>query len=125
MLALVLVWGSLWLLLTAMLLFGTAMSLFDVAINTEGTALESLSGCTVMSNLNAMFSVGAMVGAAIAGALLRAQVDPRLQLAAIGVAPQSWSHWSRVGCCRCIPRPPKTRRSSTSPGRAACCWSSA
>ncbi len=86
MLALVLVWGSLWLLLPAMLLIGMAMSLFDVAINTEGTALESLSGRTVMSNLHAMFSVGAMAGAAITGALLRAQVDPRLQLAAIGVA---------------------------------------
>jgi predicted MFS family arabinose efflux permease len=86
MLALVLVWGSLWLLLPAMLLFGMAMSLFDVAINTEGTALESLSGRTVMSNLHAMFSVGAMAGAATTGALLRAQVDARVQLAVIGVA---------------------------------------
>ena len=86
MLALVLLWGSLWLLLPAMLLFGMAMSLFDVAINTEGTALESLSGRTVMSNLHAMFSVGAMAGAALTGALLRAKVDPRVQLAAIGVA---------------------------------------
>ena len=85
MLALVLVWGTLWLLLPAMLLFGMAMSLFDVAINTEGTALESVSGRTVMSNLHAMFSVGAMAGAALTGALLRAAVDPRVQLAAIGV----------------------------------------
>jgi fucose permease len=84
-LALALVWGTLWLLLPAMLLFGMAMSLFDVAINTEGTALESLSGRTVMSNLHAMFSVGAMAGAALTGALLRAGVDPRVQLAAIGI----------------------------------------
>lgn len=86
MLALALVWGTLWLLLPAMLLFGMAMSLFDVAINTEGTAIESLSGRTVMSNLHAMFSVGAMAGAALTGALLRAGVDARLQLAAIGIA---------------------------------------
>jgi fucose permease len=86
MLALALVWGTLWLLLPAMLLFGMGMSLFDVAINTEGTALESLSGRTVMSNLHAMFSVGAMAGAASTGALLRAGVDPRLQLATIGMA---------------------------------------
>lgn len=85
MLALALVWGTLWLLLPAMLLFGMAMSLFDVAINTEGTALESLSGRTVMSNLHAMFSVGAMVGAASTGAMLRAGVDARIQLAAIGI----------------------------------------
>jgi predicted MFS family arabinose efflux permease len=85
-LSLTLVWGTLWLLLPAMLLFGMAMSLFDVAINTEGTALESLAGRTVMSNLHAMFSVGAMAGAALTGALLRASVDPRVQLAAIGIA---------------------------------------
>jgi predicted MFS family arabinose efflux permease len=84
-LALALVWGTLWLLLPAMLLFGMAMSLFDVAINTEGTALESVSGRTVMSNLHAMFSVGAMAGAALCGTLLHAGVDARLQLAAIGL----------------------------------------
>jgi fucose permease len=86
MLALALVWGSLALLLPAMLLFGMALSLFDVAINTEGTALESVSGRTVMSNLHGMFSVGAMAGAAVTGGLLRAGVDPRVQLAAIGIA---------------------------------------
>lgn len=86
MLALALLWGRLGLLLPAMLLFGMAMSLFDVAINTEGTALESLSGRAVMSNLHAMFSVGAMAGAALTGALLRAGVDARVQLALIGLA---------------------------------------
>jgi predicted MFS family arabinose efflux permease len=86
MLALTLVWGSLWALLPAMVLLGMAMSLFDVAINTEGTALEAMSGRTVMSNLHAMFSVGAMAGAALTGALLHAAVAPRLQLAVIGIA---------------------------------------
>jgi predicted MFS family arabinose efflux permease len=83
-LAMTLLWPTLALLLPAMLLFGAAMSLFDVAINTEGTALESLSGRTVMSNLHGMFSLGAMAGAALTGALLRAGVAPVLQLAAIG-----------------------------------------
>lgn len=86
LLALALVWGTLWLMLPAMLMFGMAMSLFDVAINTEGTALESLSGRLVMSNLHAMFSVGAMAGAASTAALLRVGVDPSVQLAAIGIA---------------------------------------
>lgn len=85
MLALALCWPSLALLLPAMVLFGAAMSLFDVAINTEGTALESMSGRTIMSNLHAMFSVGAMAGAVLTGALLRVGVAPRLQLVAIGV----------------------------------------
>jgi predicted MFS family arabinose efflux permease len=85
LLALTLVWGNLWVLLPAMLVLGMAMSLFDVAVNTEGTALEALGSRPVMSNLHAMFSVGAMSGAALTGALLRAAVDPKLQLAAIGM----------------------------------------
>jgi predicted MFS family arabinose efflux permease len=85
MLALALHWPGLAWLLPAMLVFGASMSLYDVAINAEGTALESLSGRTVMSNLHGMFSVGGMTGAALTGALLRAGVAPGLQLAGIAV----------------------------------------
>ena len=53
-------------LLPAMLIFGASMSLFDVAINTEGSELESLGGRAIMSNLHGMFSVGGMTGAALA-----------------------------------------------------------
>jgi len=70
-------------LLPAMLVFGAAMSLFDVAINTEGSELESLAGRPVMSNLHAMFSVGGMTGAAVCAWLLAASVAPRLQLLGI------------------------------------------
>lgn len=85
LLALALLWPGLAGLLPAMLLFGMTISLFDVAINTEGTALESLGGRPVLSNLHGMFSLGAMGGAALAGALLRAGIDARVQLAAIGL----------------------------------------
>ncbi|TCO82360.1 fucose permease [Plasticicumulans lactativorans] len=85
MLALALTWPGLALLLPAMVVFGAAMSLFDVAINAEGTALESLSGRAVMSNLHGMFSVGGMAGAALVAALLRAGVAPLAQLAGIGL----------------------------------------
>jgi fucose permease len=67
-------------LLPAMLIFGASMSLFDVAINTEGSALESLGGRAIMSNLHGMFSVGGMIGAALASGLLGLGVAPRLQL---------------------------------------------
>jgi len=70
-------------LLGAMLVFGAASSLFDVAINTEGSALESLGGRAVMSNLHGMFSVGGMTGAALASHLLAIGVAPRLQLFAV------------------------------------------
>jgi fucose permease len=70
-------------LLPAMVTLGAAMSLFDVAINTEGSMLETLGGRPVMSNLHGMFSVGGMTGASIAALLLDLQVAPRTQLAVV------------------------------------------
>jgi len=70
-------------LVPAMFLFGAAMSLFDVAINTEGSQLETLGGRAIMSNLHGMFSVGGMAGAALAAGLLGIGVAPRLQLVGV------------------------------------------
>jgi len=80
LLAAVLEYRSAAVLLPAMLAFGASMSLFDVAINTEGSELESLGGRAIMSNLHGMFSVGGMAGAALAAGLLHAGVTPRWQL---------------------------------------------
>ncbi|CAD5366278.1 Fucose permease [Rubrivivax sp. A210] len=86
MLALTLHWPGLPWLLPTMVAFGAAMSLYDVAINTEGTALESLGGRAVMGGLHGMFSLGGMAGAALAAVLLRAEVGAALQLGAVAVA---------------------------------------
>jgi predicted MFS family arabinose efflux permease len=86
LLALALQWPGLSWLLSTMLVFGAAMSLYDVAINTEGTALEAVGGRPVLGGLHAMFSVGGMGGAAAAAALLRADVDAGVQLAGISAA---------------------------------------
>jgi len=80
MLGVALEFASVAVLLPAMVIFGASMSLFDVAINTEGSELESLGGRAIMSNLHGMFSVGAMAGAAVTAALLTLDVAPRLQL---------------------------------------------
>lgn len=85
MLALALHWPTLGWMLPSMLLFGAAMSLFDVAINTEGSALESLAGRAVMSNLHGSFSLGGMAGAALGALLLRWQWPAELQLACVGL----------------------------------------
>jgi len=71
-------------LLAAMLAFGASMSLFDVAINTEGSELEGLGGRPIMSNLHGMFSVGGMAGAALTFGLLDLEVPPRMQLPVVG-----------------------------------------
>lgn len=67
-------------LLASMVLFGASMSLFDVSINTEGSELEARGGRPIMSNLHGMFSVGGMLGAAVAAGLLWVGVAPRWQL---------------------------------------------
>ena len=71
-------------LLLAMLLLGAGESVFDVAINAEGTSLEVLSGRAVMSGFHGMFSLGAMIGATSAALLLKAEVPNLIQL--VGVA---------------------------------------
>jgi fucose permease len=85
LLAMVLHWPHWWLLLLASLVFGSAMSILDVAINTEGTMLEALEGHPIMGNLHGTFSLGAMAGAALAGALIGLGWPAGTQLAAFGV----------------------------------------
>jgi fucose permease len=79
-----LLWPSIYLLMSACLFFGISMSIYDVAINAEGTALEHRSGRPVMGNLHGCFSLGAMAGAALAAAALRGGVDAALQMALSG-----------------------------------------
>lgn len=83
-LALSLVLPGLWALLPVMMLLGASESVYDVAINAEGTTLETMSGRGVMSGFHGMFSLGAMVGAAAAALMLRVGIAPSMQL--IGVA---------------------------------------
>ena len=83
-LGLSLVMPGVWTLLPVMLLFGASESVFDVAINAEGTALETLSNRGVMSGFHGMFSLGAMIGAASAATMLRAAITPSVQLACVG-----------------------------------------
>lgn len=97
MLALTLHWGHLALLLVAMLVFGAAGSLYDVAINTEGSALEAMSGRPIMGNLHGSFSIGGMAGAALAGLMLRAGWSAQLQLAVVGAVVSLWVLWSARG----------------------------
>ena len=70
-------------LLPLMVVFGASESVFDVAINAEGTTLEIMSGRAVMSGFHGMFSLGAMGGAALTAAMLEAGVLPAVQLGGV------------------------------------------
>jgi predicted MFS family arabinose efflux permease len=84
-------------LLATMLLLGAGSALFDVAINSEGNALEMQAGRKVMSGLHAMFSLGGMAGALLCAGLLSLGTVPSAQmlgsaivLALVLVAAASW-----------------------------------
>ncbi len=97
-LALVLHLGAYPLALGAMGLFGAAMSVYDMAINTEAAALERVSGQPIMGRMHGFFSLGAMVGAALCSAMLGAGWTAGAQLLAVAlpVAASAWwasGHW--------------------------------
>lgn len=84
------------LLLVAWVL-GACMCLFDVALNTEGAALERLGGRPFMSHLHGMFSVGGMLGAGAVAALLAAGVAPRAQFWGLGLGVALVALWAARG----------------------------
>jgi predicted MFS family arabinose efflux permease len=75
--------SALWPLLLALSVLGASESVFDVAINAEGTTLETLSGRAVMSGFHGMFSLGAMCGAALAALMLRLVIPASTQLLSV------------------------------------------
>ena len=85
LLSAVLVVQGLTALLPLAVVLGACMSLFDVALNTEGAALERLGGRPVMSHLHGMFSVGGMLGAGAVAALWKTGVPPGVQLGCLGL----------------------------------------
>lgn len=112
MLMLVVHWPGYVTLLLAMLVFGSTMSVYDVGINTEGSALEAAGGRPIMGGLHGMFSVGAMLGAALTALLLRWEVSVALQLGGVGVCASVWmvlaSRWM-------LPTAPVTEASAETP----------
>lgn len=84
--------GAYALVLAAMVAFGAAMSVYDMAINTEAAALERVAGQPIMGRMHGFFSLGAMGGATACSAMLAAQWTPGLQLLllALGVALTAW-----------------------------------
>ncbi len=79
---------SLWpsaypLLLVLMFCFGSAVALFDVAINAEASELEQRSGRKLMSGFHGMFSLGSMAAAAVVSALIGQGVPAAWQVSGL------------------------------------------
>lgn len=73
---------SLPLLALGLFLFGASNGIMDVSMNAQGAAVEHGLHRPVMSSLHAMFSLGGLAGAGVAGLLLWAGVTPALHVAA-------------------------------------------
>ena len=72
------------LLLPALLIFGMANAMFDVAMNAQAATVEASRHRPIMSALHGMFSLGGMIGAAFGGLMLSLHVPPLVHTALIG-----------------------------------------
>jgi MFS family permease len=69
-------------LFAVLFLFGLMAGANDVAINSQGVAIEKLLGSPTMSRFHAMFSIGGIAGAALGGLIASRGIDPKLHLSA-------------------------------------------
>jgi predicted MFS family arabinose efflux permease len=69
----------------ALFIFGALAAAMDVSMNAQGVEVEKALGAPTMSRFHGMFSLGAMIGAAIGGSLAARSVPPLLHFAASGV----------------------------------------
>jgi predicted MFS family arabinose efflux permease len=72
-------------LLLAVLVVGAANGVLDIAMNTQGVAVERALGTRLFSSLHAAFSFGALAGAGSAAVVAAAGIDPLPHLAVAGV----------------------------------------
>jgi MFS family permease len=71
---------NLWTLFVALFVYGFMAGSNDVAMNSQGVALERLMGRPTMSRFHAMFSIGGIVGAAAGGLIASRSVSPQVHL---------------------------------------------
>lgn len=71
-------------LFAALFVFGFMAGSNDVAMNSQGVAIERLMGTPTMSRFHGMFSIGGIVGAAIGGFIASQSVSPQIHLPVAG-----------------------------------------
>jgi MFS family permease len=64
--------------------YGFGMGCVDVAMNTEATRVEALTGRRIMSGIHATFSVGSLVGAGVGAVLAATSIGFAAQFVAVG-----------------------------------------
>jgi predicted MFS family arabinose efflux permease len=77
---------SLALLCVACVAFGASNGALDVSMNAHGVAVEARAGRPILSSFHAAFSLGGLIGALVGAAGAGADIDVRVQLAALALA---------------------------------------
>ena len=77
--------------------FGACVGLFDVAINAEGSAIETAMGRKVMSQMHGLWSLGGMAGALAASAMTRVGWAPAMQTGLVALAALAGAGLACVG----------------------------
>jgi MFS family permease len=72
-------------LCVALLTFGAAAGMADIAMNTQGAQLEERLGRSIMSGLHGAWSVGGIIGSAIGVLAAHADVDARVHLGIMAI----------------------------------------
>jgi MFS family permease len=70
----------------ALLLYGVAGGLLDVAMNAQGVVVQERYGRSIMSGLHGVWSIGGLTGAATAGLAARADMGAPAHLLIVGAA---------------------------------------
>ncbi|KAB7731485.1 MFS transporter [Rudanella paleaurantiibacter] len=76
---------NVWVLVLGLYMVGLAGALINVAMNTLATDVEKSTGLAIMSSCHGMWSVGGMVGSAVAGAVIALNVAPEIHLPLMGL----------------------------------------
>jgi MFS family permease len=74
-----------WTLFAALFVFGFMAGADDVAMNSQGVAIERLMGTPTMSRFHAMFSIGGIAGAAVGGVIASRGISPQFHLPVAGL----------------------------------------
>jgi fucose permease len=72
-------------LAVSLFLLGMALGSLDIAMNTQGVAIERGYARPIMSGIHGMYSVGVLVGAAVGSLAAHEGVDPRIHFALAAV----------------------------------------
>ncbi len=73
------------LLVLALIVLGAANGTLDISMNAQAVEIERGYGRPIMSSFHALFSVGGVAGAILAGAAMSLEVDPRHHLVALAL----------------------------------------